>query len=218
MGIVKAAEYRLKASEKGIMAAKSNYAPEVTLFANLNTNYSSAARFFNETGSSIENTGDYVTIGGQDYPVFTEQTNFLAEDISYNDQFENNLNSSFGVAVNIPLFNGFSTKNRVGLEKIKKEEATIELERTKLQLRSSIEQTYKDMKSAFERYEIMLKQHEAYEESLRINEIRFINGVNNSVTYIISKNNLENALVNLNNVKYEYVLRIKILDYFKGKI
>jgi outer membrane protein len=126
MGIVKADEYRLQASEKGVSVAKSNFAPEISFFANLNTNYSSAARFFNETGSSVIDTGDFVTFGGQDYPVFTEQPNLIAEDISYNNQFENNINSSFGIAVNIPLFNGFFAKNSVGREKIKKEEATIQ--------------------------------------------------------------------------------------------
>ena len=218
MAIVKAGEYRLEASKKGVSVAKSGYAPEVSLFANLNTNYSSAARIFNDNGSSVVDTGDFVIIGAQDYPVNTEQTNFIAEKIAYQEQFENNFNSSAGVAVNIPLFNGFDTKNKVALEKIKREEATIDLERIKLRLRSAIEKTYKDMISAFERYEVLQKQSDAYQESLRINEIRFTNGVDNSVSYIISKNNLENARVNLNNAKYDYVLRIKLLEYFKGSI
>ena len=218
MAIVKAGEYRLEASKKGVSVAKSGYAPEISLFANLNTNYSSAARIFNANGSSIVDTGDFVTIGGQDFPVNTEQTNFIADEIPYKEQFENNFNSSAGIAVNIPLFNGFDTKNRVALEKIKKEEATIALERIKLQLRTAISQTYKDMNAAFERYEVLQKQNEAYQESLRINEIRFTNGVDNSVSFIISKNNLENARVNLNNAKYEYVLRLKLLEYYKGSI
>ena len=50
------------------------------------------------------------------------------------------------------------------------------------------------------------------------NEIRFTNGVDNSVSYIISKNNMENARVNLNIAKYEYILRLKLLEYYKGSI
>ena len=72
------------------------------------------------------------------------------------------------------------------------------------------------MTAAYERYEILQAQNEAYEESVRINEIRFVNGVDNSVSYIISKNNLENARVNLNNAKYDYLLRVKLLDFYKG--
>jgi len=218
MAIVKVGEYRIKAAEKGVSAAKSLYVPEISLFANLNTNYSSAARIFNDVGTNIVETGDFVTVGGQDYQVQSEQTNFSSENISYKDQFENNLNSSVGISVSLPIFNGFNAKNNVALEKIKKEEATIELERIKLQLRTVIEQTYKDMEAAYKRYELLQKQTEAYQESMRINDVRFTNGVNNSVDYTSSKNNLENALVNLNSVKYEYLLRVKLLEYYTGKI
>jgi outer membrane protein len=218
MAIVKAGKFRLKASEKGVSVAKSLYVPEISLFANLNTNYSSAAQIFNDSGSSIVETGDFVTLDGQDYQVLSEQTSFTPENIAYRDQFDNNLNSSAGIAVNIPIFNGFNAKNNVALEKIKKEEATIELERIKLQLRTAIEQTYKDMNAAFERYELLKQQAEAYQESMRINEVRFTNGVNNNVEYIISKNNLENARISLNNVKYEYLLRVKLLEYYTGQI
>jgi len=214
--IVKAGEFRLEASKKGVSVAKSNYVPEISVFANLNTNYSSAARIFNEGGTSIVDTGGFVTVDGQDYSVFAESTSFIPEKIDFSDQFENNLNSSAGIAVNIPLFNGFNAKNTVALEKIRSEEAEIQLERIKLQLRTAIEQTYRDMQSAYERYQVLSNQNEAYEESLRINEIRFTNGVDNSVSYIISKNNLENARISLNNVKYEYILRVKLLDYYRG--
>ena len=73
------------------------------------------------------------------------------------------------------------------------------------------------MTSAYKRYEVLEAQNKAYTESFRINEIRFTNGVDNSVSYIISKNNLETARVNLNNVKYEYILRLKLLEYYKGQ-
>ncbi|WP_242093927.1 TolC family protein [Aestuariivivens sediminicola] len=217
MAIVKAGELRLQASKKSVAVARAGFVPEVSFFANLNTNYSSLAQIFNETGSSVIETGDYVNFSGVDYPVLREEPNFAGEDISYNDQFENNLYSAVGIQVNIPIFNRFESRNRVALEKIKREEADVNLNRTKLQLRSAIEQTYKDMTAAYERYQALQSQNEAYQRSMRINEVRFNNGVDNSVSYIISKNNLEDAKVSLNNVKYEYLLRLKLLDYYTGQ-
>ncbi|WP_242157558.1 TolC family protein [Aestuariivivens sediminis] len=217
MAIVKAGELRLQASKKSVAVARASFTPEVSFFANLNTNYSSLAQIFNETSSSVIETGDYVNFSGVDYPVLREEPNFASEAISYNDQFENNLYSAVGIQVNIPIFNRFESKNRVALEKIRREEANVNLNRIKLQLRSAIEQTYKDMTAAYERYQVLQSQNEAYQQSMRINEIRFNNGVDNSVSYIISKNNLENAKVSLNNVKYEYVLRLKLLDYYTGQ-
>lgn len=215
---IKARDLNIEASEKAIAVARSQYVPEISIFANLNTNYSSAARLFNESGTSIEGTNDFVTINNQDYTVFSQQTNFTNESIPYRDQFDNNLNSSIGVSVSVPIFNGFRAKNNVALEKIKKEEAETNLAQIKLDLKQSIHQSYNAMTTAFERYKLLQAQVDAYKESFRINEIRFNIGISNSVDYIISKNNLDNAQTNLANVKYEYALRVKILEYYRGNI
>jgi outer membrane protein len=206
----------MEASEKQVAVSRASYLPEVTFFANLNTNYSSVAQIFNQTGSSVVETGDYIDIDGEIYPVLMEESIFDTEKISYRDQFENNVFSTVGIQVSIPIFNGFEAKNNVALQKIRNEEARVNLDRIKLQLQIAIEQTYNDMTTAYQRYKILQTQNKAYQESLRINEIRFTNGVDNSVSYIISKNNLETARVNLNNAKYDYLLRVKILDYYKG--
>ncbi|MEO8774177.1 MAG: TolC family protein [Gelidibacter sp.] len=215
---IKARDLSLEAAEKSIAVARSQYVPEISLFANLNTNYSSAARLFKESGTRIVETVDFVTLNNQDYSVFAPQTNFKSENIPYRDQFDNNLNSSIGVSMSIPIFNGFRAKNNVALEKIKKEEAETALAQIKLDLIRSIKQSYNAMVTAFERCKLMQDQVDAFQESFRINEIRFNNGVSNSVEYIISKNNLDNAQTNLANLKYEYALRVKILEYYRGDI
>ena len=72
------------------------------------------------------------------------------------------------------------------------------------------------MESAYNRYFIQIQQVEAYNESFRVNEVRFENGVSNIVDYITSKNNMDIAQLNLNKNKYEYLLRVKILEYYRG--
>jgi len=104
----------------------------------------------------------------------------------------------------------------VSLQKIAKEESLIELENTKLIFKQSIKEAYNNMDSAFNRYHILLDQVKAFEESFRVNEIRFNNGVSNIVDYITSKNNMDSAKLNLSQTKYEYLLRVKILDYYRG--
>lgn len=214
----KARELRIKAARKNVSVSKSFYFPEISLFGQLNTNYSSAARIFNDTGAVITETGGYVTIENENYPVFISQTQFVGEEIEFYDQFKNNLNSVVGIAVDIPLFNGFRARNNVNLQKIQLEESRVELENTKLQFRQSIEQAHAAMEAAYKQYVIFQDQVEAFSESFRINEIRFNSGVSNVVEYIISKNNLDNAAINLSNAKYEYLLRVKVLEYFRGNI
>ncbi len=213
----KAKELRVKAARKGVSVAKSQYIPEISLFGQLNTNYSSVAETFTEIGSTITETGDFVTINNENVPVFTNQTQFRGENIEYLDQLDNNLNTVIGVAVNIPLFNGFRAKNNVSIEKIKAEESLIELERTAQDVKNAIEQVHFDMRTAFNRYKSLENQVKAFEESYRINEIRFNSGVSNFIAYITSKNNLDNAKTNLANAKYEYLLRVKVLEFYRGE-
>lgn len=212
----KSKQYRIDAAEKGVKVARASYFPEFFLFGQLNTNYSSLAETFSEIGTSVDQTNGFVTIENQEYPVFENNTQFNADQISYRDQFENNLNTVVGLSVRIPLFNGFSTKNDVSLQKISLEESKIELENTKLTFRQSIRQAYDNMEASYQRYFVLLDQVEAYNESFRINEVRFNNGVSNIVDYIISKNNMDTAQINLNRAKYEYLLRVKVLDYYRG--
>ncbi|MDD7888062.1 TolC family protein [Flavivirga sp. 57AJ16] len=212
----KSKQFRIDAVNSGIKVTRSGYYPEISVFGQLNTNYSSAAEVFTETGSSITETGDFVTIANQDYPVLQNERQFAGSKISYEDQFDNNLNSVVGLSVRIPLFNGFKAKNLVQLQKIKLEETQLELENTKLLFKQAIEQAYNNMESAFSRYHILLDQVASFKESYRINEVRFKNGVSNIVEYITSKNNMDTAQLNLNKARYEYLLRVKILDYYRG--
>ncbi len=213
----KASELRVASAKKGVSVAKAQYIPEISLFGQLNTNYSSAAETFTETGSEIVQTGNFVTIDNQDFQVFTNQNIFRANKIDYLDQLDNNLNSVVGFSLSVPIFNGFTAKNNVALEKVKVEESLIALEQTQFEIKNAIQQVHFDMEAAFDRYQSLTKQVNAFQKSFEINETRFNNGVSNFLAYITSKNNLENAKINLSIAKYDYFLRVKVLEYYRGK-
>lgn len=213
----KARELRLESAKKGVSVAKAQYIPEISLFGGLSTNYSSAAETFTSTGTAVVETGDFVTINNQDIKVLTNQTSFSAQQINYLDQFDNNLNSVIGFSVSVPIFNGFRAKNNVALEKVRVEESLIALEQTQVEIKNAINQVHFDMEAAFARYQSLTKQVIAFQKSFKINETRFNNGVSNFLAYITSKNNLENAKINVSIAKYDYFLRVKVLEYYRGQ-
>lgn len=213
----KARELRVQSAKKGVNIAKAQYIPEISLFGQLNTNYSSAAETFTAIGSTISSTGDFVTINNQNFDVFTNQTLFQSNKIDYLDQLDNNLNSVVGLSLRVPIFNGFRAKNNVALEKVRVEESLINLEQTQFEIKNTIQQVHFDMEAAFARYLSLQKQVKAFEKSFDINSTRFNNGVSNFLAYITSKNNLENAKINLSIAKYDYYLRVKVLEYYRGK-
>lgn len=197
----KAGALRIEAAKENVQVSQSVYAPEISLFAQLNTNYSSLARLFNEAGAQIFETGQFVRVGDTNYSVLEERTSFIEEKIPYQDQLINNLNSNIGVSVNIPIFNGFRAKNTIALQKIVLEEREVAYQKTKNEFEQAIQEAHSGMQATFKRFTIYRDQVKAYSESFRVNEIRFNSGVSNIVDYIISKNNLDNAKINLANAR-----------------
>ncbi len=190
LAYVKAAILRRQSAEKGVSAARGALSPTVSLFAGLNTNYSSATTL---------NDGSNATI-------------------PYGNQLKTNFNNNFGVSVRIPILNYFQNRNKVTLAKIDLQSYKYVEENTKIQLRQNVEQAYLNMSNALERYKALQDQVAAYKESFRIAEIRFNAGVLNSVEFVLSKNYLDRANLNLINARYDCFIYNKILDYYQGRL
>jgi outer membrane protein len=155
-------------------------------------------------------------LGATTITVFKKQSNYLNENISYLDQLNNNRSSGISFDMRIPIFNSFQQRNRIKLAKLDLKNNVLVEKTAKTQLQRSVEQAYINMTAAFDRHKILLEQVDALTESFRAAEIRFNSGVGNSYDYLLVKNSLDRATINLINAKYDYVLRTKVLDFYKG--
>ena len=216
--IIKAAEYRRLAAEKGVRVAKSNFYPTLRFSSGLNTNYSNAAR--TETVVSVVDapSGDFVNINGSKVPVITQNRVTTQQPIGYFSQVNNNYSTSFFLNLSIPILNGFRAKNRVTLARIDEKNAAFVEQTTKTQLSQAVEQAYFNLTAAIERYNTLTRQVEDFAESFRIAEVRFNAGAITQVDYLVAKNNLDRTRINLIIARYDYAFRVKILDYYKGAL
>ena len=213
-----AAELRVKSAEKAIKVEQSQFYPQIGLYGNLFSNYSSAAVINNPTGVTDVTTENYVLVNNVKNPVISPQTSYASEKIKYGTQMGNNVGSSFGVQAVVPLFNNLRTKYRIDQARVNLKLAETDKQNVDLQLKQNIEQAYANMTASFNRYKAYQEQFINYQESFRANEIRFNTGAINSVDYLTAKNNLDRATINLGQVRYEYLFRTKILDYYQGKL
>ncbi len=217
LSLVKGTDLRKQSAEKGVKAARGNFYPSVYFNGSINTNYSSVATeniFLNTTNVT---TNNYVDNSGTKLFVISPQNNYASEKISYSNQFSNNYNPSVNLTVRIPIVNAFRARNQVALAKIALKNADYVDQTARIQLKQSIEQAYLNMNSARERYQATVDQVAAFAESFRTAEVKFNAGSITSVDYLVAKNNLDRANTNLITVRYDYVLRTKILDYYQAK-
>lgn len=218
LALVKAANLRKMSAEKGVQAAKGLLYPNLSLNGNVNTNYSSAAMQNTFLNTSEVATDNYVMIDNVKTPVITPRDNFQSDKIKYNKQLSNNLYTTVSLDLRIPLFNNFLRRNQIKKASISLKNTDYIAEATKIRLRQSIEQAYANMTAAKNRYDALTKQVEAFGLSFRIAEVRFNAGVETVIDYVIAKNNLDRANSNLIIARYDYLLRTKILDYYRGKV
>jgi len=215
---VKAIENRVKSSDLAVKVAAGGFYPVVSLYGVLNTNYSSAAMLNKNVGFTEVPSSDYVTVNGSNLKVITRQNNFSNQKIKYGSQLNNNLSSAYGLSVRIPLFNSFKTRSNVSIAKNEAKNNRLIADNIKYQLRQAVEQAYINITATYKRYTVLQQQADAYGESFRISGIRFENGVINSPEYLIAKNNLDRTRATIITTRYEYLLRMKVLDFYMGKL
>lgn len=215
--LIKAANYRVLSAEKSILVSKAGMLPSLSLNSSWSANQSNALKNRIIQGTQEVNLG-VVNFNGSNIPLTVSQPKIVeGETVGYFDQIRNTQNKVIGLNLNIPIFGRFAARTRVKQATLNKMNAEIEVNRTKLTLRQNIEQAYVNMNNAAKRYEATAVQVKALEESFRASESRFNAGTIDFVNYNLQKTNLDKARLSLIQAKYDYIFRIKVLDFYQGK-
>ncbi len=123
---------------------------------------------------------------------------------------------SYGMQINVPIFNGFSTKNSIKRSKISLEKAKLQFEQDKLDLESNIQQAYVDVTTFFKAYEAAEKTLEARRLAYLYSKERFDVGLMNAFDFSQAQSRVDNAEADVIRTKYNYIFRLKILEFYFG--
>jgi outer membrane protein len=210
---VKNAELNTKASQSGVKVAQALYYPKLTMSGSIRTSGSSLIYDENYQPATI----GYVQSSME--PV----TGYSLEATSSNNfnnlwiQTNNNFNQFIGFNLSIPIFSNFSARNSVEIAKLNVENAKLNEESVKITLRQTIEQAYTNMFGAAEQYTASKEALQSEEESFRSMEQKFKIGLENATDYLIEKTNYTKAQQNVASAKYNYLLQLKLIDFYLGK-
>jgi len=215
---VRIAEKNVEIAEKNVEIARGAYYPSLRGFFNYNTRESDRSRFVsggidpdNPTRAIgfVENTGAAVVT-----------PNFLVEEIGardFIDQLWRNDGITYGVQLNVPVFNGLSTRNNVKRNEINLERNKNQLKQTELDLESDVYQAYVDAQGAAQAYEAAQKSVDAQQTAYDYAKERYDVGMSNAFDLNQSKVRLTNAQNRMIQAKYDFIFRIKVLELFFGQ-
>ena len=215
---IKAAEYKLAASEKGLSISRGALYPRLFASGNLSTNYSTSSKDVTSytIGIPTSSFSGFTSNGDSVYSIVPNVTpNF--SNTPFRDQINNNLGKSVGFSLQVPLFNGWATRASIKRSKINLEQSRLGYETTKKNLYKSVQQAVLDGLSAYRQNEASQKSVSAMEEAFAFNQQKFDLGLISSFDYLQAKNNLAKAKADLLQAKFDYIFRLKILDFYQGK-
>ena len=214
---IKSAEFKLKSSEKGISIARAGMFPHLSLSASYGSGFSGASKQIAtppEYQGYVPN-GDTTLSGDIVYsPSFSSAT---YETSPFNTQMDNNLNRNVGFYLTVPLFSNLQTYAAITRAKINRENSALTLQLQKDNLRKTIQQAYNDAFSSLKKYQASKKAVSAMEESFKYMEQKYNVGAVTTTEYNDSKNKLIKAKSDLLQAKYDYVFKLKVLDFYQGK-
>lgn len=210
---VKASEIRVSSAEKGLLIAKGARSPMLSLRGSYGTGYSGASR---EVVETIVGEPRQIGLTETGVPVFAPSIDVETRIKPFGDQLNDNLNRSLSIFLTIPIFNSFQTRSAIGRSRISLDNARLGHQLVRDQLFKTIQQAHADAQAALKRYTATETNVTALEESFRYTEQRFNVGMVNSLEYNDAKNRLTAAQSELLQAKYEYVFRVKVLDFYLG--
>lgn len=140
----------------------------------------------------------------------------LFETPDFETQISDNKSHNFALRLNIPIFNGFASRNEVNRNKVNLERAKIKLEQANLDLETKVYQAQNDAKGALKAYEAAQKTLNAREEAFNYSKERYNVGLLNAFDYGQSQNKYEAAQSDVIRAKYDYIFKLKVLEFYFG--
>ena len=211
------ADAQLLVSEMGLKIAQGARQPTLNLNYGLNTGYSD---------QNIIGLGDQVTLSqqigtveGTGESVFSVPQTFFSDfgTKPFNDQFNDNINHGLSLSLSIPIFNGWNATGNIERAKINILNSELDRDNTKNTLVQNIERAWADAEVALRNFEASEKTVNASQKAYEYAEVQFTQGVINQLDFNQARTRLDNAQTDLIRNKYDYIFRVKILDFYQGK-
>ncbi|WP_417592409.1 TolC family protein [Owenweeksia hongkongensis] len=212
---IKGAETRVESSEKNEAITKSGAYPTLSVIGQVGTSYSdqilepAGTETVNIPQPTYDQNGQVIFIPySQTVPIGPY------EEKKFGNQVGDNLNEYIGLSLSVPLFNGLNVHSNKQIAEINTKQSQLQLEMEKNTLRQTIYQAHADAKASYNSYLAAEVTVESSEESFKYSKERFEVGALNQFDFENAKNSLAIAKSEMLRSKYDYIFKIKVLEFY----
>jgi outer membrane protein len=217
-------DFKLKAAQANVRVAKGGLYPTIGAYFSMGTNYGYfRAPIYQQVFSGYIPSGLVVSNGAGGFtdvqrPVYTNgsKSGYITSS-SFGTQLNNNFGQSLGINISVPIFNGWSA--RANYERSKLNITTLELQKDldNKTTKQDIYQAYNASVVAMEKFNSSAKSVAAAQKSFDFATKRYNIGMLTTLELITDQNNLFRAKLELVLNQFDYVFKMKVLEFYKGK-
>lgn len=224
----KANALRIKGAESTIKAHKATLYPSFYLGYNLASNFSNPTKSVDYNSVTVIGktpTSYFVDVNGANYNVFQPQVqydqirrSFFTLWDGYWSQMDQNFRQAVGLTMTVPIF------NNTGSYRINYQRSQLDLQNLKIQqqgadlkLKNDIYTAYTNATGSMQKYFMGFKTVETAQKAYDYATKRYEVGLLSTIDLITNQNNLLRAKLQQLNNQYDYVFKMKLLEFYKGQ-
>ncbi|MES1218802.1 MAG: TolC family protein [Bacteroidota bacterium] len=213
---------RLQGAQKSVAAAKGALYPTLSAFGGLGTSYSTQQKQYVTSYTSTLLPIGKVTIptGGTEYTVTTlqeQQVPITYGKYGYFRQVSDNFNQNIGLSLRVPIFNGGQARTSWKRAQLNVKDVEAQRDLDAQTLKQNIYQAYTSAVAALQKFNSSQKSVTTADKAYTFAKKRYDIGLLNTIDLITNQNNLFRAKINLVSAQYDYVFKMKLLEFYKGQ-
>jgi outer membrane protein len=219
-------ELNIKASEKLRDAARGAMYPAIGGFVGLSSNFFAPLQTSipGSIPSGEQVTGLYARSGTTTIPVFSPT--FSGKTVSrpfgdiwsgFGDQLNQQFGQSVGISLRVPILNGFTARSAWERSKLNVRNNQVQKEIDNQALKQEIYTAYNNAVAALQKHAASRKAVQTAQRSYDLSKKRFDVNLLNSFELLTNQNNLFRSQIDLLMAQYDYVFKMKLLEFYKGQ-
>jgi outer membrane protein len=217
-------EYRIQAADKAYQSMKAQLYPTLQVYGSLGDRFSNTLQQVSGGKlTGVDSTGYFVYNNGTASPVLAPNYTYTYTHNSFGqlwqgywNQLDQNFGQQIGLQLNVPIFNGLSARTNMKKAQLNIRSANLQKESDLLTLKQNVYQAYSAAIAALQKFQANQKALFTADRSYQLASKRFEVGLLNTIDYITNQNNLYKAKINLLAAQYDYVFKMKVLEFYKG--
>lgn len=221
----KANDFRLLSAQKKALAARGAMYPSLALIGNLGSNLVYFRNpIFNQTvigykpiplGPAVPNGSSFIPV---QEPIISQGDRIgYFKSSPFGRQLSDNFGQSIGININIPLFNGYSSRSNWERAKLNITSAELQQIQDRQTIKQDIYQAYNSATIALEKFNASAKSVSAAQRSYDFSLRRFDIGALGTYELTTNQNNLLRAKLEYVLNQFDYVFKMKVLEFYKGQ-